>query len=48
MSRLIDYDAQFREYFNSWYEKNKQDYLKPEQVEERLHSLYEEWAQQER
>ena len=27
MSRLIDYDAQFREYFNSWYEKNKQDYL---------------------
>lgn len=48
MSRLIDYDAQFREYFNSWYEKNKQDYLKPEQVEERLHSLYEEWAEQER
>ena len=48
MSRLIDYDAQFREYFDNWYELNRERYTKPEQIEEKLHSLYDEWAAKER
>lgn len=46
MSRLIDYDAQFREYFDNWYELNRERYTKPEQIEEKLHSLYDEMGRQ--
>ena len=48
MSRLIDYDAEFKEYFDNWYEQNKEKYKKPEQIEEKLHALYDEWAGGER
>lgn len=44
MEELIDYDAEFKRYFEQWYEKEKNHYQKVEEVEEELPRLYEQWA----
>ena len=44
MEELIDYDAEFKKYFEQWYEKEKNNYQKVEEVEEELPRLYEQWA----
>ena len=42
-NELIDYDAEFRTYLEKWYEENKQDFEKPEEVEQLLPELYHKW-----
>ena len=43
--KLIDYDAEFRKYFENWYAKNKDKFEKPEEVEQIIPQLYQQWMQ---
>ncbi len=41
--KLIDYDAEFRNYFEKWYADNKDKFEKPEEVEQVIPQLYQKW-----
>lgn len=43
--KLIDYDAEFRKYFENWYSKNKDEFEKPEDVEQIIPQIYQQWMQ---
>ena len=45
MNKLIDYDKEFKNYFEKWYTKNRGKFEKPEEVEQVIPQLYQKWME---
>lgn len=45
MNKLVDYDKEFRNYFEKWYVANKDKFEKPEEVEQVIPQLYQKWME---